>query len=151
MESQPPTVREELPAFPGDGGGSEGPSQQEGQGTAEEEEPLQPGEMQTFEYNHQSRIPVLGGPPVEDEFQRRDVEVFEYNHRPIPWPPGGAHMGPPHLFPPDPHWRPPGPTEGPPRSEMPPPPDLPPPIPYFDLPAGLMAPLVPVSRVCVCV
>ena len=154
-ESQTLTSREEeLPPFAGDGGGSssrapEGSPSQETLNETENDEPLKPGEIQTFEYNHQSRIPVLGGPPVEDEFQRREVQVFDYNHQPMPWPPG-ARMGPPPPFPPDPNWRPPGPphSEMPPPPDLRPPPELPPPIPYFDLPAGLMAPLVPVSCGC---
>ncbi len=94
---------------------------------------LLPGEKQTFDYHHQSCPPVV---------RDREVEVFDYNHRPARprWnvPPPPPHpMGPlgPPPFPPEPHWGLP----------PPPPPDLPPPIPYFDLPAGIMAPLVPVS------
>ena len=101
------------------------------------------GEKQTFDYNHQSR-------PIHDSVEERGEEggeiggfrkreVFDYNHQhpswsmgpppPLPPPP---QIGPPPPFPPDPHWGPP-------------PPDLPPPIPYFDLPAGLMVAIVPVS------
>ena len=102
------------------------------------------GQKQTFDYNHQSR-PIHDVDPVEERGEEGEMggfrkrEVFDYNHQhpswsmgpppPLPPPP---QIGPPPPFPPDPHWGPP-------------PPDLPPPIPYFDLPAGLMVAIVPVS------
>ena len=100
---------------------------------------LEPGEKQIFDYQHQSHPDPFRG--------RRDGrEVFDYNHRPPPnnWdlPPPPPHMGPPPPFC-DPHWLPPPHAPDCPPPAMPP--DMPPPIPYFDLPAGVMAMLVPVS------
>ena len=98
---------------------------------------LGPGEKQIFDYQHQSH---------PDPFRGRH-DVFDYNHRPPPnaWdlPPPPPHMGPPPPFC-DPHWLPP-PHPLPPDCPPIPPPDMPPPIPYFDLPAGVMVMLVPVS------
>lgn len=101
------------------------------------------------------------------------MQVFDYNHRPPPvnWdvslpprppfppvPPPPPHMqGGPHPFnydpnmgPPPQHFPPPLPSGGhpfPPPTAGPRPP-LPPPrpsLPYFELPAGVMIPLIPVS------
>ena len=99
-------------------------------------------QLQSFDYHH-------GRPPSEDDFRDEPPpsrEIFEYNHRPPPW--NAHHPMPPQL----PH----GPIDLPdpgPRGQFgwprppsgPPPPDFPPPIPYFDLPAGLMVAIVPVS------
>ena len=100
---------------------------------------LGPGERQIFDYQHQSH---------PDPFRGRH-DVFDYNHRPPPnsWdlPPPPPHLGPPPPFC-DPHWLPPPPHPLPPDCPPIPPPDMPPPIPYFDLPAGVMVMLVPVSQ-----
>ena len=90
------------------------------------------------------RPPEHGLEPCPPPYQ--GVQVFDYNHQPpptswdnMPHPPHPMPQGPrPFPFPPD-------------RSFMPrPPPPIPqgprpPHLPYFDLPAGLMIPLVPVS------
>ena len=106
------------------------------------------GMIQSFDYQHgqQSRR------GFEENFRDEDFgdeepphsrEVFDYNHRPPHW---DVQPLPPHL----PPMAPRGPFEswGPPPPHLPPPPDLPPPIPYFDLPAGLMVAVVPVSWSC---
>ena len=62
--------------------------------------------------------------------------MFEYHHKTAPWeghPPHPPLPMRPHE-PPPPHWQ--GPP--PPRSSEPPP------APYYELPAGVMVPLVPV-------
>lgn len=97
------------------------------------------GVMQSFDYQHGH--PFRRG--FDDDFRDEGPpprEVFDYNHRPPHW---DMHP-PPHL----PPMGPGGPFDpwGPPPPHLPPPLDLPPPIPYYDLPAGLMVALVPVSR-----
>ena len=137
---QEETELEDSEPMPAPSAGSSSDSKEQDHPTEEDgSHSLMPGEKQTFEYNHKSRLPILEGLPNEG-FQPR--EVFDYNHQPPPWrmgmgPPGPPPpIGPPPPFPPDPHW---GPPPGP------PPPRMPPPIPYFDLPAGIMVALVPVS------
>ena len=64
--------------------------------------------------------------------------MFEYHHKTAPWeghPPHPPLPMRPHE-PPPPHWQ--GPP--PPRSSEPPP------APYYELPAGVMVPLVPVRQ-----
>ena len=99
-----------------------------------------PRQMQSFDYHH-------GHQSMEEDFRDDGPparEIFDYNHRPPPW--NMHHPPPPHL-PPGPidPQRPPGPFPWGPPPPGPPPPDFPPPIPYFDLPAGLMVAVVPVS------
>ena len=103
------------------------------------------GQKQTFDYNHQSR-PIHDVAPVDERGEEGEMggfrkrEVFDYNHQHPSW-----SMGPPPPLPPPPQLGPPPPFPPDPRWGPPPPPDLPPPIPYFDLPAGLMVAIVPVS------
>ena len=126
------------------------------------EEDFHPGKTQTFDYNHRSR-PVHDD-VIEEDAEDEDIvgfrkrEVFDYNHQHLPWDMGPSlppdmgpslppDMGPLPPFPPHPRWGPLPPHLHPPDLPPPdlPPPDLPPPIPYFDLPAGLMVAIVPVS------
>ena len=103
---------------------------------------------ETIDYNHQtiqSQMPPSSHPPGNFH---QSIQVFDYQHRAPPsnWdmthppPPIPPHMGPPPPFPFPPNSRLPPPPHGFPPHEIPPPP-----IPYFDLPAGLMVPLVPVN------
>ena len=92
--------------------------------------------------------------PHPPSFKNQPVQVFDYNHRPMlpppppwdmphpppPFPPFLPRMGGPFPFPPDPRM----PLPFPPRGPLPP--DMPPPIPYFDLPAGILVMVVPVSH-----
>ena len=118
------------------------------------EDTFHPGKTQTFDYNHQSR-PVHDA-TIEEDTKEKDIvgfrkrEVFDYNHQHRPWDMGPSlppDMGPLPPFPPHPRWGPIPPHLHPPDLPPPdlPPLDLPPPIPYFDLPAGLMVAIVPVS------
>ena len=98
--------------------------------------------IQSFDYHHGRQS--MMGEPLGDDFMEEgppEREIFDYNHRPPSWnmPPGPPHLPPMGPGGPEFHhgW---GPPPGP------PPPDFPPPIPYFDLPAGLMVAVVPVSQ-----
>ena len=104
------------------------------------EEEERHGMMQSFDYQHGRQF----GRDFGENFRNDGPpsrEIFDYNHQPPHWdlpPPPPPHMGP--GMPPFESW-------GAPPPHLPPPPDLPPPIPYYDLPAGLMVAVVPVSMV----
>ena len=113
--------------------------------------------FESFDYNHQSRH----GPNEPKPHPSVGREVFDYHHGQPPHPPPGPWRGipPAPLIPaPPPHQMPPllPPPDvaawgAPPPPNLPPPPaDLPPPIPYYDLPAGIMVALVPVSVQSLC-
>ena len=121
-----------------------------------------PHQFETFDYQHQSR--PLGNSGDIAPPPGGSIEVFDYNHRsqqpPTMWGPPSQGVGPPPhgIVPPPPHgigppppqgvpsFPPPDPRWGPPP--IPPPrPELPPLMAYFDLPAGIIAALVPVSLI----